>query len=110
MPDSSNFQNSTFWNPDTDSGVGSWGNPNDDNQITNGGFANFTVSYPAPHRIRRQYTPLSETGAPLAALFTPESQKAMVAGTVGDFISFQAVFESGSHRAIHQIVEGCVNL
>jgi len=110
MADASNFQNSTFWDSDADSGIGGWGDPNDDNQITNGGFANFTVSYPAYHRIRRQYTPISGAGVSLAALFTPESQTAMVAGTVGSFIGFQAAFEPRSHAAIHQIVGGCVNL
>jgi len=110
MKDSSNFQNSTFWDPDADSGIGGWGDPNDDNQITNGGFADFTISYPAYHRIRRQYTPLSPTGEPFAANFTPESQRAMVAGTVGDFVGFQAILSPGSHAAVHQIVGGCVNL
>jgi len=110
MADASNFQNSTFWDPDADSGVGGWGDPNDDNQITDGGFVDFAVSYPAPHRIRRQYTPLSSTGESLAAIFTPESQRAMVAGTVGSFIGFQIAFEPGSHAAVHQIVGGCVNL
>ena len=110
MTDSSNFQNSTFWDPAADSGIGGWGDPNDDYQITDGGFANFTVSYPVPHRIRRQYTPISGAGVSLAPLFTPESQSAMVAGTVGSFIGFQAAIEPGSHAAVHQIVGGCVNL
>jgi len=110
MTDSSNFQNSTFWDPDADSGVGGWGDPNNDNQITDGAFADLAVSYPVPHRIRRKYTPLSDTGESLAAIFTPESQRAMVAGTVGDFIGFQAAIQPRSHAAVHQIVGGCVNL
>jgi len=110
MTDASNFQNSTFWDPNTDSGVGGWGDPNDDNQITTGGFAtDFVVSYPAPHKIRRQYTPISNTGQRLAEEFTPESQNAMVHGTVGDYIGFQALFETSSHGAVHRIVGGCVN-
>jgi len=110
MKDSSNFQNSTFWDPDANSGIGGWGDPNNDNQITDGAFADFAVSYPVPHRIRRQYTPLSPTGVSLAPLFTPESQRAMVAGTLGSFIGFQTAIEPGSHAAVHQIVGGCVNL
>jgi len=109
ITDASNFQNSDFWDPDTTSGVGGWGDPNDDNQITSGGFVNFTVSYPAPHRIRRQYTPIGSNGESLAAMFTPESQRAMVNGSVGNYVSFQATFESTSHGAVHRIVGGSVN-
>ena len=113
VTDASNFQDSTFWDPDTTSGVGGWGNPNDDYQITSGAFAkDFIVSYPVPHRIRRQYTPDLPGGpaSPLAKAFTPESQAAMVNGFEGDFVGFQAKFESGSHGAIHIIVGGYVNL
>ena len=111
--DVSNFQDSTFWDPDATSGVGGWGDPNDDYQITSGGFAkDFIVSYPVPHRIRRQYTPVVPGGpaAPLTKAFTPESQVAMVNGFEGSFVGFQAEFESGSHKAVHAIVAGCVNL
>ena len=113
MTDASNFQNSTFWDPDTTSGVGGWGDPNDDDQITDGGFADgFIVSYPSPHRPRRLYTPI-DSDPPYGLFtnsFTPESQLAMVNGFEGDFIGFQALFQSGSHRAVHRIVGGCVNL
>lgn len=110
MLDSSDFENSTFWDPDTTSGVGGWGNPNDDHQITDGAFATgFPVSYPSPHRLRRQYTPIDPNSTvPLPETFTPESQLAMVNGFVGDFIGFQAFFQSGSHRSIHRIVTGYV--
>ena len=110
--DASNFQNSTFWDPDTASGVGGWGNPNHDNQITDGAFAkDFTVSYPVPHRLRRQYTPVTPGGpaTPLTNKFTPESQVAMVNCFEGSFVGFQAEFESGSHGAIHHIVGGYVS-
>ena len=113
MTDASNFQNSTFWDPDTTSGVGGWGDPNDDDQITDGPFADgFIVSYPSPHRIRRRYTPTypNAPDEPLTNQFTPESQAAMVNGFVGDFSGFQVRLEPGSHGAIHFIVGGCVNL
>ena len=113
VTDASNFQNSTFWDPDTTSGVGGWGDPNDDYQITDGGFAeDFVVSYPVPHRLRRQYTPAVPGGpaVPLTNAFTPESQAAMVHDFEGSFVGFQAKFESGSHPAVHIIVGGCVNL
>ena len=112
MTDASNFQNSTFWDPDSASGVGGWGDPNDDNQITDGGFADFLVSYPSPHRIRRLYTPMFP-GRPdelSTNEFTPESQVAMVNDFEGNFIGFQTRFESGSHAAVHSIVGGCAKL
>jgi len=112
MVDASNFQNSTFWDLNTTSGVGGWGDPNDDDQITDGAFANdFIVSYPLPHRLRRQYTPNNPNNPDeiLANAFTPESQAAMVNGFQGDFIGFQVQLESGSHAAVHFIVGGCVN-
>ena len=113
ITDASNFQNSAFWDPDTTSGVGGWGNPNDDDQITDGAFADgFLLSYPSPHRLRRRYTPTAP-GNPdelLTNAFTPESQAAMVNGFEGSFIGFQAQLEAGSHGAVHSVVGGCVNL
>ena len=111
MADASNFQNSSFWNPNTTNGVGGWGDPNDDYQITDGGFAEgFSVSYPSPHRVRRVYSPNYEGQTiPWYILISPESQAAMVNGFVGDFIGFQAVFQGGSHAAIHRLVGGCVS-
>ena len=112
MTDASNFQNSTFWDSDTTSGVGGWGDPNDDDQITDGAFADdFIVSYPSPHRLRRRYTP-SPSDNPneiLANAFTPESQMALVNGFEGSFLGFQAHLEPGPHRSIHYIVGGSVN-
>jgi len=112
VTDTPNFQNSSFWNPNVTDGVGGWGDPNDDYQITDGGFADgFSVAYPEPHRVRRMYNPtfVGQT-VPLVTLITPESQAAMVNGFVGDYIGFQAVFESGSHGAVHRMVGGCVSI
>jgi len=111
MTDASDFENSTFWDPDTTDGLGRWGDPNEDYQITDGGFAaDFTVSYPSPHMIRRQYTPVDPiSGAFLPETFTPESQLAMVNGFVGNFVGFQAFLQAGSHRSIHRIVGGYAN-
>ena len=110
MTDASDFENSTFWDPDPNSGIGGWGDSNSDYQITTGAFAtNFSLAYPSSHRLRRQYTPIDNTtGQPFAAQFTPESQAALVNSHVADFIGFQQNFERGSHRAIHRIVGGWV--
>ncbi|KAF9649244.1 Di-copper centre-containing protein, partial [Thelephora ganbajun] len=105
--DASNFENSTFWDPDVTTGVGGWGDPNDDHQITTGGFAyDFPLSYPSPHRLRRQYTPTTPGRPNALDLITPENQEVMVNDFVGNFIGFQEHFEGGSHGAIHRIVGG----
>ena len=110
--DVSDFENSSFWDQDPDSGVGGWGDPNNDNQITSGGFSfDFSLVYPSSHGLRRKYSPVDNTtGQPWTALFTPESQSALVNGYVADFIGFQQHIERGSHRAIHRIVGGWVTL
>ena len=65
-----------------------------------------------PHRLRRLYSPIdpNEPDVPLTLGFTPESQAALINNFEGSFVGFQAGFESKSHRAIHRIVGGCVNL
>jgi len=112
MTDASNFENSTFWDKNATSGIGGWGEPDDDFQITDGGFSSFSVSYPSPHRVRRQYTPIIP-GPPIRLLanrFTLNRQMAIVNGFVGDFIGFQTATELGPHGAVHNIVGGCVDL
>lgn len=109
MTDASNFENSDIWDPDPISGIGGWGAPDDDYQITSGAFAtNFTLVYPSPHRLRRQYTPTvpgpNGTTVSLTDLFTPESQTTLINSYVADFIHFQQSLEGGSHGAIHRIV------
>jgi len=106
--DTSNFENSTIWDTDPTSGLGSWGDPNNDYQIHDGGFADFHVSYPSPHKIRRQYVPVAPffSPLPLAELFTSASQSAIINGFVGDFPGFQTAIEPGSHGAIHIILGG----
>lgn len=109
--DASNFEDSTFWDPNPVSGVGGWGDPNDDYQITDGGFAGFPLSYPSPHTLRRRYSPISPNRSePLADTFTPARTTAMVNDFAGTFVGFQAFFEPGPHGSIHYIVGGCVNL
>ena len=109
----SNFQNSTLWNPDTTSGLGGWGDPNNDNQITDGAFANdFTISYPVSHRPRLQYTPTNpiEPGVPLTDQSTHEALAALVNSSEGGFIGFQAGVEEVCHGVAHHVVGGYTNL
>jgi hypothetical protein len=54
--DSFDTEHSAMFDNDSVSGLGGWGNPDDDSQITTGGFKDITVAYPSRHRIRRTYT------------------------------------------------------
>jgi len=110
--DADDYEHSEIWDPDTESGLGGWGDPNDDFQITTGGFASdFVLPYPVTHRLRRNYTAVpSGSGftdgtppatAPFSTLHTPEVVQAMIDGPAGDFVTFQKVFEQGPHGAIH---------
>jgi hypothetical protein len=110
IADASNFEGSAFWDPDTTSGVGGWGDPNDDYQVPNGGFATgFSLSYPSPHRLRRNYT-ATFLSRNLVDAIMPANVAALVNGFVGSFIGFQADLESGPHGSAHFLVGGCVNL
>ena len=113
--DASNFYNSSIFDPSLTSGFGGWGDPNDDIQVMTGAFSyDFIVSYPSPHRVRRNFTlqpwigddilymdgstTYYNTSQVATDLFTPASQAAMVNGSIGDFTSFQAIFEGISVR------------
>ena len=119
-PDASpDFPKATIFGDSLKSGLGGWGNPADDYQVTTGAFVdNFEVVYPVPHKIRRNFTERSTNSNPFGDgtppapdafwnYFTRESQKALIDGFVGDFQGFQAQFEgpvvslsSGALRSI----------
>ena len=102
---SPDFPNATIFDDSPMSGFGRWGNPADDYQITTGAFANdFEVTYPVPHKIRRNYTARSTSADPFGDgtppapdafwnYFTRESQVALINSYVGDFEGFQTQFE-----------------
>ena len=55
------------------SGVGGWGDPNNDFQVPDGGLANFTLSYPVYHHIRRNYTYLVWANLPSPLVTEPQA-------------------------------------
>jgi tyrosinase len=92
------------------SGLGGWGDPNDDIQITTGGFKDLVRVYPSPHRIRRRYTlqPLADIPNPfpndplappintsifINGSFARANYDFLLNGFVGDFEGFQAYLE-----------------
>jgi len=110
--DAADFEHATIFDDDPESGFGGWGNPADDYQITTGGLEDFWISYPDPHRIRRQYTPEADlTPGNLGYInvsFAKPSVDYMVDSFIGDFVGFQGYFESlqGPHPGPHIIMGG----
>jgi len=111
--DAHDFYNSNFFDNSSSSGVGAWGDPANDYQISTGGLKDIVLAYPSPHHIRRNFTVLPFTlpnalnlfpGDPLApplpgdlminTTFTKEDVDYMVDNFQGDFIGFQAYMES----------------
>ncbi|KAI0082073.1 Di-copper centre-containing protein [Panus rudis PR-1116 ss-1] len=110
---------SIFRDPDSESGLGGFGDPSLDYTVTNGAFFDFMVAYPSPHILRRNFTLqpyLPFAGVPIFpepektanTSFTKSEVHKMVNGFVGDFQGFQKYFEApeGAHGAVHFIVGG----
>ena len=116
-----------MFDPSHKSGLGGWGDPNNDFQITDGAFStDFVLSYPVPHRVRRNFTLQPFINAPLTTFddgstaidwdykkminttFTRESQIKMVHKYIGDFAGFQAFMEgsnvSGTEYRVRALV------
>jgi len=110
MQDSYDTENSTMFDDDERIGLGRWGDPNDDIQITTGGFRNTVRVYPSPHRIRRKYTlqplvnipnpfpndplaPPIDTSILINGSFTRANYDFLLNGFAGDFRGFQAYLE-----------------
>ena len=108
----SDLYNSKFFD-NSSSGVGGWGDPANDYQITTGGFKDMVVAYPNPHRIRRNFTlyPFADLGFPapwgddplapplpadmmVNQTFTKENVDYLVNNYEGDFFGFRAYFEN----------------
>jgi len=105
--------NSDFFD-DSPSGVGAWGDPANDYQISTGGLKDLILAYPIPHRIRRNFTvlpfatsnypPSMFPGDPTAPLFpkdlmanttmTKQNADYTVNNFEGDFTGFQAYVTS----------------
>lgn len=102
-------------------GLGSWGDPNNDFQISTGGLKDIKLAYPVPHRIRRNYTLYFPTDFPIPSgvppldptlmintTFTSEVVDSVVNSNAGDYIKFQASLEGlpGPHPGPHFILGG----
>lgn len=97
-----------FTNADPQNGLGGWGDPSNDFQLTDGAFSSsssFQLSYPSPHSLRRNFTlqpylnyrrPEFITDPTLQANvgFTKLEIEKTVTGFVGDFKGFQTYLEA----------------
>jgi len=90
------------------SGLGGWGDPNDDFSVVDGGFSELHLSYPSSHILRRNFTlrPFE-----IQSLFITDPEKegnssfsaseieALLETSAGDYEGFQAAFEAFEVRA-----------
>lgn len=114
--DAASFNTSAMWDADTTSGLGTFGDPNNDFYVNNGGFSNMQVAYPIKRKIRRQYTPfpyLTWWWVPRPTEAAAEGLKqsyvdAAINGYEGDFIGFQNATEKAQafHANVHMIMGG----
>ena len=110
VQDSSDTENSVMFDDNTTGGLGRWGDPADDLQVTTGGFKDIVRAYPSPHRIRRKYTlqplgnipnllpngpltPLVDASVLINGTFTRADYDFMSNGFIGDFRGFQVYLE-----------------
>nr|GAT58369.1 di-copper centre-containing protein [Mycena chlorophos] len=116
------FDSPFFKDYDPESGLGGWGDPENDFSVPNGGFSNtssFKLVYPSPHTLRRNFTLQPFLGSPFLtnpaqqalyanATFTPAQYHKLVYDFVGDYKGFQTYFEgfNGSHGAVHLMMGG----
>lgn len=121
--DTADFYHAPIWSNSDYDGLGFWGDPNNDYQITTGGFKDMRLAYPVPHNLRRNYTlyPYFPPGFPLppdvppvdpTLMYNTTFTSAVVNATLnsgqGDFVTFQATLEnfSGPHPGPHLIFGG----
>lgn len=102
-------------------GLGSWGDPKNDFQISTGGLKDVRLAYPIPHRIRRNFTldfppgfptpsglPPPDLSLMLNTTFTREVVNSVLNSTAGDYVNFQVTLENiaGPHPGPHLILGG----
>jgi len=124
--DAHDIYNSAFWDG-SPSGVGGWGDPNNDFQIHDGGFKDMVVAYPNPHHIRRNFSlypfsnpdvkppfagdpngPAPPVGFMINTTMTKQNVDGLIANYTGDYFGFQSYFESstGAHIGGHLSLGG----
>jgi len=86
------------------SGLGGWGDPDDDYTVHDGGFRDLLLAYPVPHHVRRNFTLLAwkDIPSPLVAdplkigntSFSASVVESLLETPAGDYKGFQTVLEA----------------
>jgi tyrosinase len=86
------------------SGLGGWGDPDDDYSVHDGGFRDLILAYPVPHHIRRNFTILTWEDIPSPLVieplklgntsFTASVVEEILETPTGDYKGFQKVLEA----------------
>jgi tyrosinase len=103
--DAPDFYESSFWkDSDPMSGLGGWGDPNDDYSVHDGGFRNLQLAYPVPHHVRRNFSLLAWKGRSFPLIIDPlkigntsfsaSVVESLLETPAGDFRGFQTVLEA----------------
>ena len=122
--DAADLYHATIWSDSDYDGLGSWGDPNNDYDISTGALKDMRIAYPVPHNLRRNFT-LLISGAGFATFpsngppnpdpslmvnttFTSGVVNYTVSSFTGEYAKFQAFVESwkGPHPGPHIIVGG----
>ncbi|KAF8573859.1 Di-copper centre-containing protein [Ramaria rubella] len=117
--DAEDFEHaSIFSDPDPNASLGGFGHPAHDAVLLDGAFARMPLTYPAPHTLRREYTPypflnLTTRLYPNQTFFAADAFKAgevlkMINAFKGDYKGFQSYIEGmqGAHMSLHLIIGG----
>ncbi|KAF5369052.1 hypothetical protein D9758_002947 [Tetrapyrgos nigripes] len=108
--DASDIVSAPVFDPDPSSGLGTNGDcTNTDCDVQDGAFHDVTLSYPIPHRLRRNITLTSpKVNGSLADKLTLPYLSSVMDNTTGDFFTFQYRF-SNAHNHLHYIIRGDMN-
>ncbi|KIK60139.1 hypothetical protein GYMLUDRAFT_43894 [Collybiopsis luxurians FD-317 M1] len=125
--DAPDFYEASWWqDSDPVSGLGGWGDPEQDYEVQDGAFAGFELSYPVYHKLRHQFTlqPFAAfaNSSPIIAQFFNSSTintvanstfhadqiAAIIVGNAGDYVGFQQSLDGwiGAHGAVHAATGG----
>jgi len=107
------YHASIFADPDPHSGLGGWGDPLSDYAVQDGAFANFRLTYPYPHTLRRNFTlrPNINDGYEYHVIpdkmanvsFSLSAVKKVVGGYKGDYRGFQKEFERVQVKQVFRV-------
>ncbi|QRV92815.1 tyrosinase [Ceratobasidium sp. AG-Ba] len=109
--DVADFEHTAIWDIDSKSGLGGFGDPQDDFTVKTGAL-DLTLAYPIVHKLRREYRPYPGfrgiANISANSTFTQQEVNTLLNTQDGNFTAFQSYMEGflGMHTAVHAIVGG----